>query len=264
MGSKEAEGRATHEYFEKVEEGKTVKRRRCLHGPVDLREEVDMAKVVAEQARLSHDECMIVRVRHKEMNDNKAFATFLASEKLKRHLQENKTINISLFTLSWFISNKPIQVKFPSRNTSQCTHCEQALTLGGNGLQLHKKASPGAPAEETAEAAAAVAPPTPPGIVPNAHGTLHGPCGKAGGCPCPHCADGKCRDNHPFMGDKDGMEAVKKLGKATMCDKIDGVRLWDCTNKNVLPARCVTTTSLWRAAPCSTASAGGPSGTRRR
>ena len=29
LGSNEAEGRATHEYFEKVEEGKTVKRRRC-------------------------------------------------------------------------------------------------------------------------------------------------------------------------------------------------------------------------------------------
>jgi hypothetical protein len=48
------------------------------------------------------------------MNDNKAYATFLASEKLKRHLEANTTIVLALFTLSWFISNKPIQVKFPS------------------------------------------------------------------------------------------------------------------------------------------------------
>jgi len=66
-----------------------VKKRHCLYGPVDLTQEVDMAVVVSEQARLKGGQSMIVRVRHKEMNDNKAYATFLASERLKLHLEQN-------------------------------------------------------------------------------------------------------------------------------------------------------------------------------
>jgi len=197
LGAKDDEGKATHVYVE--EEGRTTKRRVCINGPVDLTEETDMARVVSEQARLSHVKCMKVRVRHKEMNDNKAYATFLASEKLKRHIDAatNAKICLALFTFSWFLSNKPIQVKFPSRNTSQCTHCEQAMTLGATGLQLHKKAC--LRAGETAAAGPAAAPPIPPGAVPLDHGFIHQHCGKEGGCACDHCVGGKCRVNHPFM-----------------------------------------------------------------
>ena len=42
---------------------------------------------------------------------------------------------------------------------------------------------------------------------------------------------GKCRENHPFLTGTDGLEAVKQLGKATMCGKIDNIRRWDCVNR---------------------------------
>jgi hypothetical protein len=41
------------------------------------------------------------------MNDHDAYAAFLASEQLKRHMEASKEIIPALFTLSWFISNKP-------------------------------------------------------------------------------------------------------------------------------------------------------------
>jgi len=119
-----------------------VKRRECIHGMKDLTGETDMASVVEQQFRLKGVTCLKMRVRHKEMNDHDAYAAFLASEQLKRQMEASKEIVPALFTLSWFISNKPIQVKFPSRNTSQCTHCQQAMRLGGDGMQMHKACTP--------------------------------------------------------------------------------------------------------------------------
>ena len=75
-----------------------------------------------------------------------------------------------------------------------------------------------------------IAPPTAPATLPLDHGILHARCGKDGGCDCDHCVGGKCRENHPFMTATDGMEAVKQLGKATMCVRIGGIRLWECAN----------------------------------
>ena len=67
------------------------------------------------------------------MNGHAAYAAFLKSEQLAKHLVTHTGIDLALFTLSWFLLNKPIQVKFPPRNTSKPTHCQQATQLGGDG-----------------------------------------------------------------------------------------------------------------------------------
>lgn len=63
LGAKDDEGFDTHVFDDVVAGGKTVKKGRCLRGVEDLTQEMDMARVVSEQARLSHVKCMVVRAR---------------------------------------------------------------------------------------------------------------------------------------------------------------------------------------------------------
>lgn len=68
-----------------------------------------MSSIVKQQLDPQEKNCIKVRVQHKEMSYPDAFEAFKVSDMLKGHVEANE-ISTSLFTFSWFLTNKSFQI----------------------------------------------------------------------------------------------------------------------------------------------------------